>query len=1618
LRSFQRIVVEDEFAGTTRVITREIGHGAALEGSAIEVSDVSILQDGRRTSQWLMYLSHVDRGSELASEIVVALRIEADGNGAKQLVAPAHLAGQDASANQFHLFFPTRIATHLPMLLHAYFRVDAGRKGFAGDAKDRNDRLLLALGDVAVKAIEHVAAGGGQWAIESGGLPELFAATKGDSDDELAKKFRLSLLDRLDRVAWVYARGLNGRAIVRPIDLLADDRGRLRELLDSAFVAAYPIGRLGRYLPDPALGSAGLAFVAARGASARNEAHGLTAQTLAALLEPHGLPLWDEMPSNMDSGFRSVLELLEAFASIDPVEAEEVIASLSGNERASIIPIVVDSPVQRALRSPPPASQPGRAIEGGAILSRLRSDERSQIAAPDSLEIAFLADGVLTTQLLNGVAARLGIREYTTDSVLDAVAGLEVTDANAQPILKFVWDLLLREGQSAFGLEAVMADLDQFHPGRFHWVRHAAVGRTEAEVRRAKGLSRLLIPTSAGVWRPAVGLVVGASWADWLGSHTWAMAEETRKTRVAAYRDLELLAPAESIVVGPDLLRDVLPWDGDVQDWDDSTDEVSREEVHVSLIFAFLLRLGVWEIPPIESIRNLADRSLEERDDWRDLPERAAHLRRAQATPGGFNTYGHLNVHIAEDHRMLWPLGPAPEFVRALSRGVDFYQECLRLKLFCPACRRHKRREDNDGEPPSLLSFQLEMQAWTPITLSGLSAGVVLPIDAWHEPEAPDATRMHSSPLQFVPLLARDFDPGLARLAKIVSIQEAGSGRLGRLMDRLRQDFDSGLGDSMRAGTERGQAFISLHRQIYDRLHQISPAAAVALAQKTGVLATRAARLEYLGPLDAHHDDGNNAQYKSAFARGQLSFVVLKRDQSQVARSLGVPTFRVEASRSESAGTDVTDRVRVFVHDRAAEFLALLCYHSVAGPNLELGSRNFTDRAQRLAALKVIQVPGLVIRLTVAGTDITAEVGAGGDEGVFLDAANTIAPVLYHDFVGENWERRLRRAIGPHVAALLENDSYADAFRLLLETEEGRATFLLDHGVSEDDLEAVAAYLRAGTEAARSARQRWQNAVIIALGLESTSDLKTEVIYDLLSSAMPHLDRSVIDVLLAMDPSIDPRLDASAAGALAQLEFLGVDLEAFDRVLRSSGDSGLQIAVAERELSEWRRSHGREVVAVLIRGGWDKARAQKAPDLWRSQLKHFNRIAIQPREYLWPVINDLVTLGVTAEAEKLADPQRASEYLASLVGETPQSLADQYDTSQHGTSNQFQQDRMAEWRRALRPVVVAARTIPGEPAYLIREMGELVTIELAQFDELATLTAGMGALVGASTDADVRIRTVLRGYTRLATPRFEDLAPGLRDLFPQGHLERVRTVLEKGVRSSVDEIRRTIRELKDATVAPVFLGQSQPRPSAGKSSGGKIAISNAPRRHDGEAQERSGRDAEKWVVASVVDNLLSLSPVALRDALEEMIGVLTAGFSGARVDALVRRAREALVSDPTDDDDAVEALRTFVHVSRTSDQFGFDVIGYLQLQAGGSWSPALLEVKSSRDRTFKVSDTEWRRATNDDIRSRYAFCIVLRGGATTPKAIELLLDPADRLAKGQLSRDTDVWLFSYRPGDA
>jgi hypothetical protein len=122
---------------------------------------------------------------------------------------------------------------------------------------------------------------------------------------------------------------------------------------------------------------------------------------------------------------------------------------------------------------------------------------------------------------------------------------------------------------------------------------------------------------------------------------------------------------------------------------------------------------------------------------------------------------------------------------------------------------------------------------------------------------------------------------------------------------------------------------------------------------------------------------------------------------------------------------------------------------------------------------------------------------------------------------------------------------------------------------------------------------------------------------------------------------------------------------------------------------------------------------------------------------------------------------------------------------------------------------------------------------------------------------------------------------------------------------------------------------------------------------------------------------------------------------GTIVDALVSRGLDAL-SEAADEDDRVEALARFIHVAEESDDFGFDILGWVAV-AENDERPLLLEVKSVDGRSFLASAGEWSRA--EEQRELFAFMCVQRPAGAG--AIDLLIDPAHPEEGRQVVREAD-----------
>lgn len=146
--------------------------------------------------------------------------------------------------------------------------------------------------------------------------------------------------------------------------------------------------------------------------------------------------------------------------------------------------------------------------------------------------------------------------------------------------------------------------------------------------------------------------------------------------------------------------------------------------------------------------------------------------------------------------------------------------------------------------------------------------------------------------------------------------------------------------------------------------------------------------------------------------------------------------------------------------------------------------------------------------------------------------------------------------------------------------------------------------------------------------------------------------------------------------------------------------------------------------------------------------------------------------------------------------------------------------------------------------------------------------------------------------------------------------------------------------------------------------------------------------------------------------ISELLEALKEHYESSDIGSILSRGEEAILSN-LDEDDLIEALAGFLHLSENSDDFGCDILGYLQVNENERPKPVFLEVKGDQDRRFQVSTNEWEQAI--EIGDSYAFLIVLREKADSKSIpFELLPNPVKLEENNLLVRDNDGWIIKYK----
>ena len=442
-------------------------------------------------------------------------------------------------------------------------------------------------------------------------------------------------------------------------------------------------------------------------------------------------------------------------------------------------------------------------------MARIRAGAGGDLVPPPSLDVAFLADGLLQTESEVDRAKPLGVRPFTVDDVLDRLGTSGGTISGADDLVSFLWTLLVRAPQSELGIASAVRRMSTFAPADWFWCQPGRGAGSDVDglrQRRERSLSAVCLPARDGTWKPAGTLAFGSDWSSWLDSGGCGPETAATTARIAAYRALESVSPgAHAMLASPGTVLRLLPdIDGAIGGNDDADDELSAGRTGGPERFAFLLRLGVWEVFPVEAFDN---RTTGGRDafPW-TTPLHRERLERVEAAGGWqfdmhrWSGRRHHNVYAAEDFRFRWALDDAAikdalNLTVALAAGADLYAGLTKVAVFCNRCTDNGTghtavyRSGPEDNYPSLLALQIRETAWVPATLDGDDIAAPLrPTDVWWDERPPSGQGLQQSPLRFLSLCRPEADlpDALRRLAKIQELASCDLDALQRLLSKLR----------------------------------------------------------------------------------------------------------------------------------------------------------------------------------------------------------------------------------------------------------------------------------------------------------------------------------------------------------------------------------------------------------------------------------------------------------------------------------------------------------------------------------------------------------------------------------------------------------------------------------------------------------------------------------------------------------------------------------------------------------------------------------------------------------------------------------------------------------------
>ena len=1632
LGAFEEVIIDDRIGGTRRVI-RPAWEESQMSVDGTSREQVVVSRDGEVSTRWLLFRRKLPDLEGLAGEVLVGARLGEEPG--RPMVAPAD--GEPSAP--FYLFFPTKIRSGLPFLLHGYFEVNAARTDFYEGATERNEPILDELAQLVRAAVKDMASTGDAGLAS---LADLLGEAQ-DSEDELARNFRDSTLDLLDEVAWVPLESESPDGdFGKPTEILADDDADVVEKLRAAFPAPYVRERTGLNVPERRIGASGHRFLVSR----QPDDSASLWETIEELCRPGVGGPWE--PEYEEIGFLDLLELFAALRVKDRNDAEALLDKLRGDDESVLVPVSGGSAGVRMVSMPDPAEGvAGQRSRGVMARTQRRTPaEGDSLVPPACLDLDFVPDGLLETEREIDDAKAFGIRPFTVGNVLDRLVGATEREDEAGEIARFLWRLLTRERASEFSIGAALERTREFAPADWFWPTIGAADRERQS--RLRSMARVLLPARDGSLQPAGSLAFGGDWA--------AAIESALPPSLARDRRCEACAALDAVSPGPETLiaspEQLLERFGGVTT---PVDPESGEPINpVTWLHAFLLRLGVWETLPVEAFDD-AGQTNRDRFPWADDPlsdERDEWIAREGWTFGEhWSGAEHRNVWVAQDFRFRWSLGDAAATTPLMtSRLVGFatslYEDLRHLTVFCPRCTSERgghsarRSSDSSNGYPSMLAVELRTAGWVPAVRDGAPLdSPVAPSSVWWAPSIPSGAALTQSPLRFLALCDPQAKVGsrLRELVGIESLEDADGDSVVGLLNSLREQFEGGwlVPDPGQSSGAR-RAFVGLHRLAYERLAELDEhepqddewkdneaadddGGQVAtgdgkLPAQNGihVLCEVGDKLDYKPASEVFHDDGAFASYRRYFE--SLPFAELAKEKVSVADHLGVQRFEVDLERRPSSEPeDVTDEIPELLADRIPEFLAILVNHVLAGQTLDPGSADFRTRARRLQQLRVMNVENLVIEARVKGTDASTTIGEHSEEELFLEGEATLNPVIYQDLKGDGWRDAFRRRLAPHLAHIVERPDYADVFALFLldDTDVQREATLLERGITQADVDEIRTAIGIVSESEKRAYRLWFGAVLALICAENVVvDVVAETIPEALESA--GFSRDEASRLIDRGGGDLARRDIEPDGALAQLRDRGVDLRAFDEMLKAAGDDGLQIGVARLRLRRWTARHGRAAATVLA-ARHEPEYAKAMVDSWRAPASLDYSLNPSPGEWLAPVIASLQDAGFKPRVEALGD-EPAQELMRLAGAERPEEFESQtealYDEEQRRA---ILAAAAVSWRRQLKLIGILVRTGPADGRAAIRRREEEVDMLLPQNpaspielrESLSELLPGHPSLVDAfvSRLTDSVAAPSADQETVLALAADHEVETTHADAISRA-LQAPRTELVRRVTESIE----TMQQSGLRVTAPEGLGLPPPKRERekGPRKVAKVKVDGSVDRRKRELGDR----AERWALAAMIGELKDLDAPARREAIDALLEVLEP-FEGEPVEA-ARAYAEAARARDLDDDELIEELAGFLHVAAQSDAFGFDMLGWIARPGSHEHEAMLVEVKSSVDGTFHLSRNEWRCA--EDFASDYCVVVVRRAATgAVPQRLDLLTDPVRLVAEERLSRTADGYVLGY-----